>query len=131
MGFYLNKNFILTIMTSLVQYVVVRADLRSTLQWPLGALIAQACHACTAVFSLYRDDGNVLEYTADLDNMHKVVLQCKDEKSLRQLAEKLSQEGIHHKMWIEQPEDIATCVAVKPYKKEMVQKYFKKFKLMK
>ena len=30
---------------------------------------------------------------------------------------------------MEQPEDMATCLAVKPYMKEEVQKYFKKLKL--
>lgn len=29
----------------LVQYVVVRRDLTDALQWPLGAVVAQACHA--------------------------------------------------------------------------------------
>lgn len=29
----------------LVQYVVVRRDLTAVLQWPLGAVVAQACHA--------------------------------------------------------------------------------------
>lgn len=29
----------------LVQYVVVRRDLSTSLNWPLGAVVAQACHA--------------------------------------------------------------------------------------
>ena len=60
-------------MSGLVQYVVVRADLRST--WPLGAIIAQACHACTAVIYQFRNDEHVVNYTADMDNMHKCVLE--------------------------------------------------------
>jgi hypothetical protein len=55
--------------------------------------------------------------------------QAPDEESLRKLANKLSEENIDHKLWIEQPEDIPTCVAAKPYKKEDVQQYFKDFKL--
>ncbi|KAJ8020228.1 putative peptidyl-tRNA hydrolase PTRHD1 [Holothuria leucospilota] len=61
--------------SSMVQYVVVRGDLLHSLKWPTGAIIAQACHACTAVLHLYRDDENVVQYTSDLDNMHKVVLE--------------------------------------------------------
>ena len=56
---------------SLMQYVVVRGDLG----WPVGALIAQACHACSAVIHMFHDDPNTQAYTADLDNMHKVVLE--------------------------------------------------------
>ncbi len=32
----------------LVQYLVLRKDLWSSLKWPLGSIIAQACHASTA-----------------------------------------------------------------------------------
>ncbi|XP_071499445.1 putative peptidyl-tRNA hydrolase PTRHD1 [Diadema antillarum] len=116
---------------SLVQYIVVRGDLLTALKWPTGAVIAQACHACTAVMHLFRDDDNVLKYTADLDNMHKVILEAKSEEDVKNLSEKLTEHSVDHKLWIEQPENFATCLAVKPYPKEEVQKYFKKFKLYK
>lgn len=63
----------------MVQYVVVRGDLLHTFKWPTGAVIAQACHACSAVIHLFHDDPNTIAYTRDLDHMHKVVLQvqCK------------------------------------------------------
>lgn len=48
---------------------------RKVLQWPLGALMAQACHACTAVTHLFYQDPNTQNYLSDLDNMHKVVLE--------------------------------------------------------
>jgi hypothetical protein len=32
---------------------------------------------------------------------------------------------------MEQPENFATCIVVKPYPKEEVQKYFKKLRLFK
>lgn len=60
---------------SLIQYVVVRKDLISALRWPLGAVIAQACHASSAVMFLYHDDPVTKEYTSDLDRMHKCVLE--------------------------------------------------------
>ena len=59
----------------IVQYVVVRSDLLHALKWPTGALIAQTCHACSAALHVYRDDPNTIQYFADLDNMHKVVLE--------------------------------------------------------
>ncbi|XP_070533424.1 putative peptidyl-tRNA hydrolase PTRHD1 [Ptychodera flava] len=116
---------------SMVQYVVVRSDLLHTLKWPTGAIIAQACHACTAVLHTFHSDPNVQQYTSDLDHMHKVVLEAKDEDSVRKLSDKLQEDNIDHKLWIEQPENIPTCLASKPYPKEQIQKYFKKFKLFK
>lgn len=59
----------------LVQYVVVRRDLLDVMKWPVGAVIAQACHACTAAIHLNYSDGHTQEYLTDLDNMHKVVLE--------------------------------------------------------
>lgn len=62
---------------SLIQYVVVRKDLLTVLKWPVGAVIAQACHACSAIMHLYHDDEVTKEYTADLDGMHKCVLEVR------------------------------------------------------
>lgn len=59
---------------TIVQYIVIRGDLSKTLNWPMGAMIAQACHASTAAMHLFKDDKNVLDYTKVLDHMHKVVL---------------------------------------------------------
>ena len=56
----------------LVQYVAVRGDLVK--EWPLGAIVAQACHASTAVMHMFKDDPHTIEYLSDLDRMHKVVL---------------------------------------------------------
>lgn len=60
---------------NLLQYVVIRKDLMSSLKWPVGAVIAQACHACSAVMVLFSDDSVTKEYVADLDRMHKCVLE--------------------------------------------------------
>ncbi|CAH1247837.1 PTRHD1 [Branchiostoma lanceolatum] len=92
---------------------------------------SKACHACTAVLHVYRDDTNTREYLSSLDSMHKVVLEAKDEESLCMLAEQLQQSNVDHKLWVEQPENTATCLAVKPYPKSEVQKHFKNFKLFK
>ena len=47
-------------------------------------------------------------YLADLDNMHKVVLEAKDEEQLKALGQQLTEAAIDHKMWVEQPENYPT-----------------------
>ncbi|GFT28655.1 putative peptidyl-tRNA hydrolase PTRHD1 [Nephila pilipes] len=117
--------------TQIVQYVIVRGDLLKACKWPVGALIAQACHATTAVLHLYYDDVHTQKYLKDLDRMHKVILEAPDESSLWKLSNELETNEIYHKIWIEQPENFPTCIACKPYPKNDIQKYFKQFKLFK
>ena len=59
------------------------------------------------------------------------ILQISDENSLKDLSNALTKDKIQHKLWIEQPENISTCIALKVYNKEEVNKYFKKLKLFK
>ena len=59
------------------EYVVVRGDLLKALKWPVGAVIAQACHASSAVIHLYHDDASTVEYLKNLDSMHKIVLEVR------------------------------------------------------
>ena len=59
----------------LVQYVALRGDLLRTHKWPVGAMVAQGCHACTAVIHTFREEANVAQYLSDLDRMHKIVLE--------------------------------------------------------
>ncbi|XP_044580921.1 putative peptidyl-tRNA hydrolase PTRHD1 isoform X3 [Cotesia glomerata] len=115
----------------IVQYVVIRGDLLKTMGWPVGAVIAQACHASTAVTHMFYNDPHTQKYLADLDNMHKIVLEATDESKLTDLHSKLSEAEIDHKLWIEQPENIPTCLVCKPYPKSEISKFFKKFKLFK
>ncbi|KAI7799956.1 putative peptidyl-tRNA hydrolase PTRHD1 [Triplophysa rosa] len=115
----------------LVQYVIVRSDLIHALSWPLGAVITQACHAATAAIHLNYNDPDTQDYLAELDTMHKVVLQAPDEASLTTLSNTLCEKSIAHKLWMEQPENIPTCLALKPYPKDTVQPFLKKFKLFK
>ncbi|XP_022658604.1 putative peptidyl-tRNA hydrolase PTRHD1 [Varroa jacobsoni] len=118
-------------MASTVQYVLVRSDLLDDLKWPIGAVIAQACHASTAALYLFRDDENTRKYTDNLDSMHKVVLACPSERELRAIHLKLTAASISHKLWMEQPEDIATALATKPYPKAEIASFFKHLKLYK
>jgi len=113
----------------IVQYVIVRSDLCKTLGWPVGALLAQACHATTAVIHQFYEHQDTKHYLEDLDNMHKIVLCVKNEDDMKSLHVKLTEAEIDHKLWIEQPENFPTCLAVRPYVKDEVQKHFKKLKL--
>ena len=63
--------------TQLVQYIVVRGDLLRHLTWTTGAVITQACHASTAALWTFRNDPNTIQYTSELDHMHKVVLEVR------------------------------------------------------
>lgn len=117
----------------IVQAVVVRRDLLSTMEWPVGSVIAQACHACLAVAWEHREDACVADYLAagKINSMHKVIKECKGEAQLTALAEKLTAEGVAHKLWIEQPEGIPTAIALKPYPKSFVGPLLKKYSLFK
>ncbi|PIO35893.1 hypothetical protein AB205_0004560, partial [Aquarana catesbeiana] len=106
-------------MAGIVQYVVLRKDLQAGLGWPLGALVAQACHAATAAIHLH------------YDHPHTREMPVPDEVTLTGLAETLKQANIDHKLWTEQPENIPTCIALRPYRKEEVHPYLKRFKLLK
>ncbi|CAK1579498.1 unnamed protein product [Parnassius mnemosyne] len=117
--------------STVVQYILLRSDLLKDLGWSIGALVAQACHASSAVLHIFKDDEYTVQYMNDLDNMHKVVLEIPNEESLRKIAEKLKENSIDYKLWIEQPENIPTCLALKPYPKEEVKKFVSKFKLFK
>jgi hypothetical protein len=55
----------------------------------------------------------------------------KSAAQLRNLSTKLTDEGVLHKLWVEQPEDFPTCLATKPYHKSEVSIHFKKLQLCK
>ena len=61
-----------------MQYVVLRRDLWAVLGWPLGSVVAQACHAATAALWLSREEPATSSYCAaeSIDHMHKVPLAC-------------------------------------------------------
>ncbi|GAB4833089.1 hypothetical protein Ancab_007148 [Ancistrocladus abbreviatus] len=114
-----------------VQYVVLRRDIID--KWPLGSVVTQGCHASVAAVWTNKEDPHTLHYCSphNLDSMHKVTLEVKGEGQMLRLSEKLNASGIVHKLWIEQPENIPTCLATKPYPKSVVSSFFKKLKLCK
>jgi peptidyl-tRNA hydrolase len=117
----------------IVQYVVLRKDLGASLGWPLGSICAQAAHAAVAAVWEHRDHPDVEAYCAPdaIDGMHKVVLEVKGETQLVNLAAKLADAGVAHKLWTEQPENFPTCLATRPCRKDEVQALFKKCNLAK
>jgi Peptidyl-tRNA hydrolase PTH2 len=60
-----------------------------------------------------------------------ICLQAPNDMALQELSNILTEASVQHKLWIEQPENIPTCLATKPCPKQDIQKYFKKFKLFK
>ncbi|KAM7536799.1 hypothetical protein Aperf_G00000084396 [Anoplocephala perfoliata] len=115
---------------TLVQYIIIRSDLRSSLSWPLGAVIAQACHASTAALQKFADHDETKAYVADLENMTKIVLGIKDEVKLALLTERLENEKIDFVLWREKPENILTAVALRPYPKKAVKHLFSDYSLL-
>ncbi len=63
--------------------------------------------------------------------MHKIVVSILSENDLVTLSQQLNENNIKHKLWTEQPENYATCIATKPYPKSFVERFFKTFKLFK
>lgn len=128
-----------------VQYIVVRGDLG----WPVGALIgkviksscqfksdqlvvtAQGAHASVAAISRSMDQPMTQSYLSQLERMYKIVLKSENEDQMRQLVLQLTDAGIQHHAWIEQPEDLMASVATAPNVKSLLQPFFKQFKLFK
>ncbi|KAM9298656.1 putative peptidyl-tRNA hydrolase PTRHD1 isoform 1-T3 [Morus bassanus] len=117
---------------ALVQYVVLRGDLgRPPRCWPLGAVVAQGCHAAVAAVHAHGRHPDTRAYLEAGGAMRTVVLEAPDEAALTALAETLKQHSIDHEVWTEQPENVATCLALRPYPKDQVHQHLKKFKLLK
>mmetsp|Transcript_28171 Transcript_28171/g.47680 ORF Transcript_28171/g.47680 Transcript_28171/m.47680 type:complete len:157 (+) Transcript_28171:117-587(+) len=110
------------------QYIVLRRDLQEKEGWPLGSLVAQGSHAAVAAIAENWDDSDTQAYVAPaaLGSMHKAVLEVKNLNALENLAGRLTEAGVGHHLWREQPEDISTCLATKPGLKSALAPHFKK-----
>ena len=100
--------------------------LRSDLNWPIGSLIAQGCHATSKCLHIYKNDENVIKYFNDINNLRKVILKVSSLQEFEETEKILT--GLDFVTWIEQPEGIKTAIAVKPYEKSALQR-LKKLKL--
>ncbi|CAH8616586.1 unnamed protein product [Heterobilharzia americana] len=114
----------------LIQYILLRRDLSGVSNWPLGALIAQGCHAATAAIYTYSTHADTISYLKQLDRMHKVVLGVDNAEQLESFASKLKDADIDYYLWVEQPENISTALATRPYEKSKIQPHFKELKLL-
>jgi len=112
----------------LFQYIVLRRDLQEKEGWPLGALVAQGAHAAVAAIAENWADSDTQEYvaSANIDNMHKAVLEVKNLGALTTLSERLTEAGVVNRVWREQPEGSMTCLATKPARKSALSVHFKK-----
>jgi peptidyl-tRNA hydrolase len=112
----------------LFQYIVLRRDLQEKDGWPLGSLVAQGAHAAVAAVAETWADGDTQAYVcaANLNSMHKAVLEVKNVAALTGLSDRLTEAGVAHRVWREQPEDVMTCLATKPARKSALSPHFKK-----
>ncbi|KAK7691772.1 hypothetical protein QCA50_005175 [Cerrena zonata] len=104
----------------LVMQIVVRRDLLEAEGWGVGPLMAQVAHATAAILHETRDIIETRSYLEDLKNMRKAVLQTSNETSLLKLSTLLSNATppISHHMWVEQPENVPTCIALAPNRRD-------------
>lgn len=111
----------------IVQYILVRGDIK----WNSGAIIAQACHACIASIVTTMTQEATQAYLEDLTNMHKIVLKADSLEQLKEYESTLKSQNIAHHLWIEKPENVATCLAVSPQPRHLLRDIFKHLKLLK
>ncbi|TKR64999.1 hypothetical protein L596_025463 [Steinernema carpocapsae] len=123
------RNMATAITENLVMYLILRRDLITELKWPLGAVITQGAHASTACMWTYKDDQAVIDYTKDLDRMHKVTLEVANEEALKKVETKLQEAKVDHKTWIE--DNMKVCIAVKPASREALKPLLRNLKLFK
>ena len=79
---------------------------------------------------MHREDADTVAYLSAADTMHKIVLAAESETALWTCAATLEGSGIAHKLWIELPESVATCLALKPYRRGAVKSLMAAFKLL-
>ncbi|KAF8511541.1 peptidyl-tRNA hydrolase II [Gautieria morchelliformis] len=100
----------------LTMQIVVRKDLLHAEGWGVGPLLAQTAHVATAVLHEFRALEETKNYVADLKTMRKTA----NDSSLNKLAALLSaaEPPIPYYLWVEQPENMPTCLALAPNRKE-------------
>lgn len=119
----------------LVMQIIFDRQLLDNPSWPLGPLLTQASHATAAIIArTISSSRQTQEYTSaeNLPVMHTVALQTRSKgplSDLTKLSEELARvkktyegdEFPDHHLWIEQPENIPTCIAIAPNSKPPVR----------
>ncbi|KAL5106382.1 putative peptidyl-tRNA hydrolase PTRHD1 [Taenia crassiceps] len=83
-----------------------------------------------AALQKFAEHEDTQAYVADLENMHKVVLGVSDEVKLAFLSQRLEGEHIDFVLWREQPENILTALALRPYQKKVVRNLLIEYPLL-
>ncbi|WKS79600.1 hypothetical protein CPCDC_8g3410 [Cryptosporidium sp. 43IA8] len=91
----------------IIQYILVRSDLG----WSTGSIIVHLILLSSAAIFENLGEDSVKEYLKEINQMRKVVLNCPDEKTLRNVSSDLKARKVIHKLWVELPESIPTCIA--------------------
>lgn len=112
----------------LIMYLILNKSLADRPNWTTGSIIAQAAHAATKCLWQFKDDPCVIDYMLHPNSMHKVILQLKNESQLRTLKSRLLFDCVE---WIEQPENLLCCIALKPIRKSEIGDALKKCSLYK
>lgn len=112
-----------------IQYILIITD--HLVGWPLGAVVAQACHAVSACMARFRDLPEYREYIADenIDGMRKAVLACTFRK-WTEIKENLVNGEVKFVEWHEQPENVLTAVALVPGLKGSLKPFVSELKLL-
>jgi peptidyl-tRNA hydrolase len=111
---------------TLVQYIVIRKDLK----WPTGALVSQGSHACVAAVWASRDAADTQAYCTAADSMHKITLEAPNREELEAVSAKLAAAEVAHKLWVEAPENVPTCLATAPGRRSLLKPFFAALRLM-
>jgi len=92
----------------------------------VGALINQACHACTAMAWDARGDEQAAAYFSEEEGqMVKYSMGAKVLGDLEKAAEQLDKAGLPYRLWVEQPENIPVCIATWPRRRSEFKKPLK------
>jgi peptidyl-tRNA hydrolase len=99
----------------------------------LGSSAAQGSHSSVAAIAkaLQEKDADTVEYLEQLQSMRKVVLKAEDADQLTRLQAELTTQNVPHHLWIEQPENVPTCLVTYPRDKNTIAHLFKRFRLFK
>ena len=105
-----------------VLFILLRTDLK----WKTGPLAAQSAHAVSLLIHKYHD--MMSDYLEQGYAMRKIVLGC-SLKEMQECKENLQKDGILFCEWLEQPENVATAIAILPLNPEDRPAYLKSLKL--
>ena len=79
---------------------------------------------------MHRDDSDTLAYLSAVDHMHKIIVAAESEAALQGVSTALHAASVGHKLWVELPEGIPTCLATKPAPRALLKPFFDGFKLL-